>query len=231
MQSRTGIEFNRDNAYAVVMWVVKNANAYFDAQLIETYETMVDLANVENYVSNKRVFQWNRFRYDTAQDERGTHFRLKVGHRMVLEYLGGLEGGYSESSRGISKRAADFVCDLIVCARNLGFEVLDQGPVEHEWKDSTARTIRFKTAAGKVESLLRVRAFFNRNVHLQCHPELIHAFNVQHGKLKGWLRNDAEAAAELEIPQETAAKHFQSGFRLTTTSALPMLMSGERGVA
>lgn len=229
MQSRTGIEFNRDNAYAVVLWVIKNANAYFDQQLIDTYEAMVDAANVENYVSNQRVFRWNRFRYDTAQDERSTHFRLKVGHRMVLSNSGGLEMGYSEHSRGLARRAADLLCDLIVCARNLGFNVLEAGPQEHEWKDSDARVIRFRAESGEAESLFRVRAFHNRNMHLQLHPDFVHALNVQHGKLRGWLRDDAEAATELQIPREVAAKHFRPSFRLVGLSALPALTLGVEG--
>lgn len=228
MQSRTGIEFNRDNAYAIVLWVIRHANNYFDQQLVETFEAMVAAANVENYVSNQRVFRWNRFRYDEAQDERSTHFRLKVGHRIVLQHCGGLEMGYSEHSRGLTRNAADFLCDLIVVARNLGFEVIDDGPREHEWKDSEARVIRFRDG-DKVESLYRVRAFFNRNLHLQFHPDFIHALNVQHGKLKGWLRDDGQAAAELSIPREVAAKHFRPAFRLPGLSALPALTCGMEG--
>ncbi|RYG35684.1 MAG: DUF4942 domain-containing protein [Burkholderiales bacterium] len=228
MQSRTGIEFNRDNAYAIVLWVIRHANAYFDRQLIETFESMVEAANVENYVSNQRVFRWNRFRYDEARDERSTHFRLKVGHRIVLQHCGGLENGYSEYSRGLTRNAGNFLCDLIVVARNLGFDVIDEGPREHEWKDSDPRVIRFRTG-DKVESLYRVRAFFNRNLHMQFHPDFIHALNVQHGKLRGWLRDDSEAAEELEIPRELAAKHFVPAFRLMGLSALPALTNSGEG--
>ncbi len=221
MQSRTGIEFNRDNAYAVVLWVIKNANAYFDDQLIDTFEEMVDAANVENYVSNRRIFRWNRFRYDTAREERSTHFRLKVGHRMVLHHCGGLETGYSSHSCGLTRNASDLLCDLIVVARNLSFDVIGRGPREHEWKDSGARVIPFRLG-GETTSLYRVRAFFNRNLHLQFHPEFIHALNVQYGKLKGWLRDDAEASVELDIPREVASRHFHAGFRLGAGD-LPML--------
>jgi hypothetical protein len=228
MQSRTGIEFNRDNAYAIVLWVIRHANTYFDRQLIETFEAMADAANVENYVSNQRVFQWNRFRYEEARDERSTHFRLKVGHRIVLQHCGGLETGYSEHSRGLTRNAADFLCDLIVVARNLGFDVIDDGPQEHSWKDSEARVIRFRDGE-KVESLYRVRAFYNRNLHLQFHPDFIHALNVQHGKLKGWLRDDEQAAEELAIPREVAAKHFRPAFRLAGLAALPALTCGMEG--
>lgn len=217
MQSQTGIDFNRDNCYAVVLWVIKNANGYFDSQLVETYEEMIDRANVENYVSNKRIFTWNRFTYSSQIEENSTHYRLKVGHRMVLHRCGGLETRRGDQ-KGISERACDFIGDLLTVAGNLGFTVIDRAPREHEFDDSTARVYRFRNADGGDESLIRMRAFQNNNLHVQFHPDFIHALNVQHGKLKGWLRNDAEAARELEIPIEVAAKHFQPGFRLTGSS-------------
>lgn len=218
MHSQTGIDFNRDNAYAVVLWVIKNANGYFDEQLIETYEQMVEVANIENYTSNQRIFQKDRFRYNSVRDQETTHFRLKVGHRMVLNHVGGLQTGYSACSSGIDKRAANFLCDLITVANNLGFTPIDRGPREYEIKDSSARVYLFKNSQGAAETLFRVRVFQNRNMHIQFHPDFIHALNVQHGKLKGWLRNDAQAAAELDIPVAVAAKHFAPGFRLTSAS-------------
>ena len=217
MQSQTGIDFNRDNCYAVVLWVIKNANGYFDSQLVETYEEMIEHANVENYISNKRIFTWNRFTYSSQIEENATHFRLKVGHRMVLHRCGGLETRWGDR-RGISERACDFIGDLLTVAGNLGFTIFDRAPREHEFDDSTARVYRFRGADGQGESLIRMRAFQNNNLHVQFHPDFIHALNVQHGKLKGWLRNDAEASRELEIPIEVAAKHFQPGFRLTGSS-------------
>lgn len=218
MHSQTGIDFNRENAYAIVLWTIKNANAYFDQQLIDTYQQMIEHANIENYKSNLRIFKSDRFRYDFVRDEASTHYRLKVGHRMVLNHVGGLHKGYSESSSGIDKCGANFLSDLITVANNLGFNVIDAGPREHEFNDSTARVYRFKNEQGGTESLFRVRAFQNRNMHFQFHPDFIHALNIQHGKLKGWLRNDTQASEELEIPAAVAARHFTSGFRLTSAS-------------
>jgi hypothetical protein len=221
MQANTGIDFNRDNAYAVVMWVVKNANRYFDSQLIDTYEKMVEHANVDNYASNKRVFKRDRFRYSSAQDKaESSHYRLKVGHRIVLNHCGGLEKGYCDDIRGISERATDFLCDLMTVARNLGFAVHQNEPFPHQWKDSTARTFYYTNAKGESESLFRVRAFQNSNMHMQFSPDFIHALNVQHGKLKGWLRNDDEAAAELEIPVAIARVHFVPHYRITGSMGL-----------
>ncbi len=233
LQAQTGIDFNRENAYAVVLWTVKNANQYFDSQLIETYEKMVIAANVENYVSNKRIFKRDRFSYRQQQDlpDSASHYRLKVGHRMVLDRVGGLRSHYSWET-GISKDATDFIGDLITVANNLGFAVMDSGPAPFSYNDSTARVIRFKTSEGKVESLIRSRAFQNNNMHMQFHPDFIHALNVHHGRLKGWLRNDEEAARELEIPAAIATKLFTTpGFRLTSSSlALMAPAEAERGI-
>jgi hypothetical protein len=216
MQDQTGIDFNRENAYAVVLWVVKNANRYFDTQLIETYEKLVEFANIENYKSNVRIFRTNRFRYDWFRDKESVNYRLKVGHRMVLNNCGGLERcGYSSSRNGLNSQAAGFMADLMTVAGNLGLTAIDPPPREFEWNDSSAQVYRFLDANGQPQSLFRVRAFLNRNMHMQFHPEFIHALNVQHGKLRGWLRDDARAAEELEIPVETARRRFASNFRLT----------------
>lgn len=100
-------------------------------------------------------------------------------------------------------------------ASNLGFTVIDPLPREFEWNDSSARVYRYRDERGHLQSLFRVRTFLNRNMHMQFHPEFIHALNIQHGKLKGWLRDDTQAAEELEIPVETARKHFTANFQLT----------------
>ena len=146
---------------------------------------------------------------------------------MVLHRCGGLETRWG-NSKGISARACDFISDLLTVASNLGFSVIDPGPREHEFNDSAARIYRFRSAAGD-ESLIRMRAFQNNNLHIQFNPDFIHALNVQYGKLRGWLRNDAEATRELAIPAEVAAKHFRPGFQLTGSSFLSLAQLTEKG--
>jgi hypothetical protein len=218
LNSQTGIDFNRENAYAIVLWTVRNANKYFDSQLIDTYEKLVCYANVDAYVSNTRIFKKDRFRYDFVKDEDHTHYRLKVGHRMVLQSCGGLKRESYSRNNGLCETAANFLSDLITIAENLGFNVLDSKPYPGEWDDSSAREYRFSREGGKAEVLFRVRAFQNWNMHMQFHPDFIHALNVQHGRLEGWLRNDGEAASELEIPPEVASKFFDAAFRISPSN-------------
>jgi hypothetical protein len=210
LNDRTGIDFNRDNAYAIVIWAVRNANKYFDSQLITTYENLVCSANVENYVSNKRVFKDNRFSYHYNEDEdKPSHYRLKVGHRIVCGSVGGLKNS-CDWDTGLDERADHFLGDLLTIARNLDFETIGSAHLAdpRAWDNSDAREFEYFDRDGKCRTLFRVRAFKNRNLHFQFDPDFIHALNVRHGRLKGWLRDDAETATELDIDPAEAARLF-----------------------
>jgi hypothetical protein len=229
MQSQTGIDFNRDNCYAVVMWVVKNANTYFDRQFIDTYEKLIEFANVEAYKSNKKVFGQHMFRYNWSVYKTADHFRLKVGHRIVLERCGGL---YTKSNyswkKGLSERAANLLCDLLVIADNMGYQLSwHEKPCECLWDGSQAVNYNFFNKEIP-ETLFEVRAFMNQNMHLRINPDFIHAMNVRHGKLKGWINSFEEAAKELEIPQTTAFRHFNNDEFRIEMSSLPMLTNSNQ---
>lgn len=51
LTSSTNVDFSASNAYAVVCWVLKNANSYFDKQLIEVYKNLTRAENVKPYKS------------------------------------------------------------------------------------------------------------------------------------------------------------------------------------
>lgn len=216
MNDNTGIEFNRENCYAVVIWVIKNANQYFDSQFIDLYESMVDFANIENYKSNQRVFKEHEFRYRYERYERHqvSHFRLKVGHRIVLDRCGGLyRSPYSLRDEGLSEHAANFIGDIMTIANNLGFTPIEGQPRKGAWDTSEAQTFNC-IYKGEKACLFKVRAFYNGNMHFQFMPEFIHAMNIQFGKNKGWIgaRNAAEeTGCELELAKEFFSKSFHIG--------------------
>lgn len=218
MQANTGVDFNIENAYEIVLWVIRNANQYFDPQFIETYEQLMEYANVENYVSNQRVFKKNGFHYRAWRhwgEERPTHVCLKVGHRIVLEHCGGLHKspyGFTYGN-GLSERAAEFIGDIMCIAHNLGFLPTEKCPREGEWNDSKARDYYCKNN-GKEELLFTVRAFYNGNMHFQFNPSFVHAMNIQFGRLKGWLNNEDEVEQEIKAPKDLTNKFFNHTFRL-----------------
>ncbi len=214
MQGQTGIEFNRENAYAIITWVISNANQYFDNQLVDTYEKMVNFANIDSYVSNQRVFQKNDFRYNyyTKEDSDCTHFKLKIGHRIVMDRCGGLGRGYFEYEKGLQERAADFIGDIMTVANNLGFTPIESRPLAKEWDDSGARTYNC-TYKGEKQLLFKVRAFLNGNMHFQFSPEFVHSLNIFYGCLRGWI-NAGDAERETGAPKEVVEEFIDYKFRI-----------------
>jgi hypothetical protein len=135
--NRSGaVDFTLGNIHAVILWVLKNANQYLDEQLIETFEAMVEKANVRNYKSNQRVFTFDRWRY---AEENPTHIALE--YRLVLSRCGGVGRGAFSSDKGLSERGAEFIGDLMTVARNLGFQPASPRPRKNdEWKVGETRT-------------------------------------------------------------------------------------------
>lgn len=123
LMGHTNVDFTESNAVAIVLWTLKMANQYYESQIIETFETLTESANVIKYKSNERTFKEGRWRY-TREDynELGPYM---LDMRIVLERVGGIDLGNSWSSNtswGLSSRATDLVSDLVTMANNLGFD-------------------------------------------------------------------------------------------------------------
>lgn len=215
MNAQAGIDFNRENAYAVVMWIIKHGNELYDKQLVEIYKKMLDFANVDNYKSNQRVFKKDNFRYNwrTESQDDVTHVKLKVGHRIVLDRCGGLSNSPYSWEKGLNESAANFIRDLLVIANNMGFDYIGNPPKKGDWNSSEAVEYYFKRG-NEQHLLFKVRAYLNQNMHFSFNPEFIHALNVQAGKLMGWVANESEAESEICVDKETAKKFYDYSFRL-----------------
>lgn len=205
------VDFTPDNVYGVVVWLIKNANEYFDVQLVDLYRKMSEKANVVNYKSNQRIWEERSWRY---QDEEFSHYKLE--YRMVLEWIGGISTSqwswdHSRYNR-LTEGAHNFLSDVCTVANNLGFDN-DASPMNFEWE--SRKKCDFKTKDG--ETLMSVRAFKNRNLHIKFNQKFMLALNVEAGRLLGWIRNPAEACDELAIPpsqHDTVAEQFSTTFHL-----------------
>lgn len=211
LNDQTGIEFNEENIYGVLIWVIKNANKYYDAQFIETYERMVSFANVERYKSNQRVFSEKDFEYSYFERKKvfntGPIF-LKMGHRIVLDsdYMGlrvNWVGRYEAS-----ETAYNFIQDLKTTANNLGFSVERDHLEKGDFKDNSPHQFYFKQNS-ELQLLFEVRLFKNGNMHLRFNPEFIQSMNVMYGKLKGWLKGVKEVKEEIGALEEVSDKVFR----------------------
>lgn len=220
LHAHAHVDFTLSNIEAVIIWVLKNANKNFDQQLVDTYEHMIEKANVRAYKSNQRTFEQGGWRYCSERDQ-WSHFALD--YRIVCQYIGGMSR-YSWESHKLEDRAAQFVEDLRTVAHNLGF----QRPALCELPDSTAHSVRWTRAEletfdcilpatsthkhpRRVE-LFTVRAYGNGNLHLKLNKDFILALNVEHGRLKGWIKTPAQAAEDLG--DKAAGQFFKSNLAL-----------------
>jgi hypothetical protein len=214
LQRNASVDFTVANIHAVMVWAIKNANNYIEEQLIETYEMMVNKANVVLYKSNQRVFVEERWRY---RDEASQNSHYALDYRIVTHRAGGIRHGYSwENQMGLEQRAHEFLGDLITIANNMGFLSSQDTPhlngKGEKWVSGKPRSFYYQTTDGKTEILFEARAFQNGNIHLRLAKKFILALNVEFGRLKGWIRDAAEAVTELN--DKDAALFFNSNLRL-----------------
>lgn len=219
LNTNTSVDFNHDNAYAVTMWVIRNANHYYDQQLIDLVETMVRKANVNLYKSNKRTFgdeEWRYGWYEQAPKEL-SHYQLEL--RIVLDRCGGINNSEWEYSRsrnnGLTESAYDFIYDLTIIAANLGYGSIDR-PNSFTWESGKGNNFTLQ----KGGTLMNVRAFKNGNMHIKFDQSFMRRLNIEFGRLKGWVKDWSQAAEEMNIPEDEAKQGFNSLFRLGNVTAL-----------
>lgn len=210
LMKSTHVDFSESNAVAIVIWIIKQANIYYDQQVISVFETMTELANVQKYKSNQRTIQEDRWRY-------GSEFYSNLGpygldYRIILERVGGYkhpDSIYSDSRCGLAERARNLCDDLVTLANNIGMDSVGNiRCAERHWLPGKPQLFYFMTADGKKEVLFEAKAFKNSNTHIRLNERFIKKLNVVHGRLKGWLRTAADACEEMDIPADLAEEAF-----------------------
>jgi hypothetical protein len=226
IRRKTNIDFTASNAYAITVWAIKNADGYLDKQMIDTFNKMVDSACVINYKSNERVFKKNSFRYYADEDK---HSHFKLDYRIVVARMGGLvqSGSYNSYSAigGLCENAANFIDDLIVIARNLGFEC-DDSMKSHNFTSGGKEEFYCTDKRGNERLLMTVRAYMNGNLHIKFDQSFMLALNVEIGRLQGWIHNAQQAAEEMGEKVESVQEHFNSAYSLGADNKVVRLLIG-----
>jgi hypothetical protein len=217
LNSNGYVDFTEANIYTIVLWILKNSGDYIDEQLLLVYEELMSKANCKNYKSNKRVFQDDDFRYNQKKPS-----HVYLDYRIILSSWGALDYGWSNSIYAkLSASAASKIKDLLTVAKNLGFDckTIDMrlerygAGFEPRWKAGKPQIFEYKEA-GKQEPqvLFEVKAHKNGNLHIRMNQKLALAFNVEYGRLKGWLHDKSEACEELK--DKKAHQYFKTNFSL-----------------
>lgn len=209
LTAHTDVDFTADNAYAVVVWAIKNANSYYDEQLRAVYLELADQENVRNYKSNKRVItdEWRFCRKEM------THYTLD--YRLVLDRRHCF-GGYEyelERGNGIGPEAHELLSDICTIAKNLDFDVASKS-MDFQW--SPGRKVEFQFVDGKI--FMDVRAFMKGSMHLRMDQAFMRKLNIEAARLNGWVKSPAEAAEETGIDE--AAALYGTNFKMKSMRLL-----------
>lgn len=223
LMSNTSVDFSAQNAHAIILWVIKNANEYFDSQLVSVMESMITHSNVVLYTSNRRTIRDEDWKYGRQP----TLERYKLDYRIVLHNKGGIDTGYFRNEvKGISGRAGVFLDDLMTIARNVGFDTVGMSKskdLRRHWDSGRSNVFEYRcTKTGNVEVLFEAKAFYNQNLHVRFNQAFICALNCEFGRLKGWLKSREQASEELDIPLSKTT-HFGINTKLVSAAVLPLL--------
>lgn len=105
LKEKMTIDFTEDNIYAVVLWVMKNANLYYNQQLIEVFLQLSNFESVKKYKSNQNTWKEENWRW---HDDKVKHKNYTLDYRIVVP----------------NQYDITLINDLIVIARNLNFNLI-----------------------------------------------------------------------------------------------------------
>jgi len=232
MASAVHVDFTAENAYAVVLWVLKNANLYINSQLVDLFKKLSGPENIRNYKSNQKTWDRNGWRYNSYYNREPPHTHYMLEYRIITQQHLGIKRtskkreyiSDNDYPNGLYRDCHDTLNDIITVANNLGFSCYDSS-MGHGWDSGSPELFYL---SGSEEILMRAKAFCNGNLHIQFHQGFIKALNVEASRLLGWIKSPREACEEMDIDFETAEKHFNTN-RIFAPSECKLLTAGEGG--
>ncbi len=203
LNEHTHIDYSSNNAYAVVLWAIKNANKYLNSQLAEIYRKLSEPDAVRNYKSNKNIIK-DTWRYCQGDV---THYTLD--YRIVTRQYNCFDNsGYRsyEHPNGLAKSVHDFINDICVIGKNLAFSV-NESSYSFEWSPGQEKSFHC-LYNGKHEIFMKARAYKNGNVHLKLNQEFMKAFNIEASRINGWVKFPDDLVEETDLSKKDITKHY-----------------------
>lgn len=222
LTGRATVAFTSSNAYAVMLWAIKNANKYFDEQTVTLYRELSTFENVMLYKSNVRTWGKNSWRYSLhdSEDQKPSHYALD--YRIVVARWNAIGEGF-EYRGNLSKTSHELIADVVAVLFNLGFPSCGQASVDRTWYSGGWQNW---CQTGSEKILFQVKAHMNGNLHFRFLPDAIKALNVEAGRLLGWLRNPGDVVKELGYSEEEAQRFFSCTQAIAPGNVRLMLGSG-----
>ena len=213
LTQNTSVDFTISNAYSIIIWAIKNANKYFDSQLLDLYFDLTKPENVSNYKSNNRIIE-DGWRFNSTD-----HSHYLLDYRIVMHYWYTLQADWRNEGTGITERATDLFMDIFAIAENLGFKI-NHYLFQRKWKRAEAQ--KFYTEDDTL--FAEIKVYKNGNIHFKFNQDFMRKLNVEAGRLNGWIKSPKDAEQELGITKQQAVSCFKSNMKLLKSNMLLLEM-------
>lgn len=199
------LDFNADNIYSIVIWIINNSNIGILDQICEVFDAMTDRKYISEYKSNRHWVKsdWRYTDADWKYKSLPPRWKLGLDYRIVVNAWGG----------------ATIIYDFIVICRNLGFPISPSCEPDMNWHGAEQK---FYTEDQELAFTMRYYTG-NRNAHLKINKKLLMKFNIEVAKIRKWMTSPDDVADEFDVPQAEAAQLWNSGAALLGGGDVKML--------
>lgn len=220
LTSHTSIDFTANNAYAVIIWAIKNANQYMEKQLVEVYKDLTTQDSFKKYKSNNVIYSdnWRYARYNNGISHYSLDYRIVIEKRHCFNSESYRDYDYPN---GLYKDCHAFLNDICTIGTNLGFALLNTSK-SFTWESGVMNDFYFSKNGDKKEIFMSVRAYKNGNIHLKINQEFMRAFNIEAARINKWIKSPEQYAGETDENLEDIKKYYTTNmqFNLNNIKAL-----------
>jgi len=200
MDNNNQLDFNNENCYAITGMILKIANQYYDEQLINIFECMMNDASTTAYKSNKKYFD----EYNTMWRKADSYGAVTLDYRIILTGYTSYYSQYEcDNHTNLPERATNFIKDIMIIAENLGFNMITSWKSLSYNDNSIHNYYCTKYDNDEQFIFMAVRSYKNGNFHIKFNQDFMKLLNVQHGLLKGWLKSRDDIKNDMQFKDKS----------------------------
>jgi hypothetical protein len=203
------MDFNADNIYSIIIWIINNANIGILDQIGEVFDELTIKEYIEVYKSNRHWIKsdWRHTDKSWKYEALPPRWKLGLDYRIVLRAY-----YYSYDRYSV-------VDDFIVICRNLGFPISASCEPDYTLHSTEQK---FYTKDDEIAFTMRFYTG-NKNAHLKINKKLLMKFNVEVAKIRKWITNPEDIEEEFDVTKAEAASLWNTGLSLLGSSDIQML--------
>jgi hypothetical protein len=230
------------NIIMLTTWIIRHSNKLFDEQITEFFYSLCNAETVQQYKSNKHwtdddwiyikeLFGKNAERRLCKEDfmkHRKGFKNIKLDYRIVVTSWSNFDLSWSRPR--FNQNCLNFLDDIAVIGKNLGFNIVNTFPTERQdididdWKN-------FDLTTDKGDVFANVKLYKNGNRHIKFCKEFMKKLNVEMARINHWLRDKQEAKEEFDLTDDEVNQIWKSNIQITAGAnnllGLPDMTEGE----